>query len=162
MDGPNRQREGNETMTALLNNTRVEMNTDYANDERDGALTIAFDHAGRGEVIEWLDEDGSLCSDWDSNLRDEYEEAEFDDVRSQLQTWLAAYATVSVAMNRSADFYVLTVSADTDSAAIVEAECLSIGSVDDSVWDGVNGVRVYRNGIEVPELAQEARARRAA
>ena len=104
MDGPNRQREGNETMTALLNNTRVEMNTDYANDERDGALTIAFDHARHGEVIEWLDEDGSLCADWDSNLRDEYDDEEFDDVRSQLKAWLTSSATISVSMNGNDDF----------------------------------------------------------
>ena len=148
-------------MNTLLKNVEVKIDTDF----NTAARVIAFDIIGSGPSLEWIDDGDTLCSVSDSNLHSYLPQEVADDIREQLKAWLETNATVSVAVNGCDDFFVLTVPADADNAAIVEvieAESLRIGldPEESVIFRDINAVRVYRNGVEITELAQQATARR--
>jgi hypothetical protein len=136
-------------MDAVLKDIEARFNTDFVNDDRDGVKAIHFTHPDLGQGLEWLDDDGTLCSEQESNMRG-VDTDHLDNIRDQLKDWLTANATINVTMNGVDEFFVLTVAADADEDTIIaaiEAENLEIGGSDASeAFDLTHDVRVYRNG----------------
>jgi hypothetical protein len=137
-------------------------------DTEQNAQVLTFDLDG-SETLEFLDEDGTLCAAHDSNLHNYLDVDTANEVREQLNAWLADNATVCVAVNGVDDFVVINVPADADENAIreaIEVENRKIGGSDaEPVFIEADGeilqfvgkaVVVTRNGFEVSELRARA------
>lgn len=137
-------------------------------DAEQNTQVLTFDLNG-SETIEFLDEDGTLCAAHDSNLHRYLDVDTANEVREQLNAWLAENATVSVAINGVEDFIQLTVPADADEDAIreaIEAESRKIGGsdaepvfveADSNVRQFVGkNVIVTKNGFKITELQARA------
>lgn len=137
-------------------------------DAEQNTQVLTFDLNG-SETLEFLDEDGTLCAAHDSNLHNYLDADTANEVRVQLNTWLAQNATVSVAINGVEDFIQLTVPADADEDAIreaIEVENKAIGGSDaEPVFVEAESeilqfvgkdVDVTKNGFEIIELRARA------
>lgn len=111
------------SMTALINNVRREFNTDFDTD------TLAFEIAGHGPSLEYLDEDGTLCAAHESNVHNYLPTEVANHVREQLRAWLADGANLEravrwVSADEQGEYTGWTVPAGGDIEA-VRAECLA-------------------------------------
>jgi hypothetical protein len=137
-------------------------------DTEQNTQVLTFDLDG-SETLEFLDDDGTLCAAHDSNLHNYLDVDTANEVREQLNAWLAENATVSVAINGVDNFFVINVPADADEDAIreaIEVENRKIGgSGAEPVFVEADGevlqfigkdVVVTKNGFEVSELRARA------
>ena len=144
-------------MQEFIENIHIESTTEFA----ESGFAIRVDHAALGSSLEPLKDDGTLCAAHESSLRDLDKEAYYH-ARGQLICWLQDNASVSVAVNGAADFFVIDIPVDADVEAIralIEAEQLRIGgSRACPLFGGGHSIRVYRNGVEIRELTRKATA----
>jgi hypothetical protein len=107
-----------------------------------------------------------IAEDHEIALRNDFTVEQVAEIRKQLGTWLAEISEISVAVNGTPEFFVLTVPAKADAyfiREVIEVENFRIGGSDcGEIYDGHNGVRVFRDDEEVLELRQEEKPRRQA
>ncbi len=133
--------------------------------DSDFGNAILFTADGK-EQLEFLDNDGGVEVTY-SNLHNagEYDGNEIAEIHQQLSAWLAeqSFDTISVAVNGSPDFFefsVISTATDNEIAGAIEIENRRIGGEGCcTIYDGYNGVRVFRDDEEILELRQEEQPR---
>ena len=137
-------------------------------DDSDFGNAILFKADGKDQ-LEFLDNDRDVEVTY-SNLHNagEFDGDEIAEIHQQLNAWLAdqSFDTISVAVNGSPDFFefsVTSTASDNEIAGAIEIENKRIGGEDcGTIYDGYNGVRVFRDGEEISSLRQEEQPRRQA
>lgn len=113
-------------MEAQIENVRIERSYDLGGDGPHKCSDVVLFDLNGEESLEYLDDDGTLCAEHESNLRNYLGHAEGDEIRERLAAWLAgpSHKVRWVSANKQGEYTGWEVPHGGDIDA-VKAECLA-------------------------------------